>query len=226
MERKPSCPHFLVGHRSMLRKWMMVQGWLQNPFQPRTIQYTQHLREQAASSEEDTWGPGWHESRSLVWKKSSGITRTRIHSVSLVSKWGSPAQFSLQATLVPDWVMSISPWPWFKSLGEGCGLAGANGPRIQKKRGLLVRSHPRNFLYRFVSLEMKSLERFLVPLPSKGKHPVSVPGTHPGNAPRTGPRFLPVMSVSSPASANFWPLLMLYKIIAVNFQNVWNVFVT
>lgn len=73
-------------------------------------------------------------------------------------------------------------------VGNGCCLIGANGPRVQKERcELLVRSHPRNFLYQFVSLELKSLESFLTPPPSKGKHPVSVPGTNPGNAPWTEP---------------------------------------
>lgn len=86
--------------------------------------------------------------------------------------------------------MSLSAMSFAQKVGKGCCLTAANRPRIQKKRcEFSVRSHPRNFLYQFVSLELKSLESFLTPPLSKGKHPVSVPGTGPGSAPRTGPCF-------------------------------------
>lgn len=104
-------------------------------------------------------------------------------------------------------VLSL-PSTLFKRLGKGHYLSGANKPRIQKKCcELLVYSHPRNFLSQFVSLELKSLESFLIALPPQGKHPVSVPGTHPGHAPRQGPTsslqcLCPLQPL--PTSGHFW----------------------
>lgn len=89
---------------------------------------------------------------------------------------------------------------------------------------LLVQSHPSCFLYQFVSLELKHLESLLTPPSPPGKHPVSVPGTGPGNAPRTGPASPEGHVLFSPA--NFWPLWRLFKVIAVNSQNVWNILLT
>lgn len=49
----------------------------------------------------------------------------------------------------------------------------------------------------------------------------------PGREMLPGPGLLlPRGTVSSSAVAHFWPLLKLFEVIAVNFQNVWNSFLT
>ena len=105
-------------------------------------------------------------------------------------------------------------------MGKACCLTGASGPRIQKKcHELLVYSHPRNFPYQFVSLELKSLESVLIPLRQRVN--ICECPWH-----KSWRQFFLALPASSSASANFWPLGRLFKVTAITFQNVWNVFLT